>query len=151
MSCCSLSSPAPRSGSGTRRKPSRRAGLEQCWSIGSSRSCISDREKRLRILKRCFHRFSLISGEVVRDPYNFDFFTLRKQAAERELEEWLLAHIRKFLIEPGAGFAFVGQQVHLEVAGGIFISICCFTISSCAVTLPSILRRRHSNQSTRAK
>lgn len=39
---------------------------------------------------------------------------------ERELEDGLLAHIRKFLIELGAGFAFVGQQVHLAVDGEDF-------------------------------
>jgi predicted nuclease of restriction endonuclease-like (RecB) superfamily len=61
-----------------------------------------------------------LANEIVRDPYNFDFLTLRDQAAERELEEGLLAHIRKFLIELGAGFAFVGQQVHLVVDGEDF-------------------------------
>jgi predicted nuclease of restriction endonuclease-like (RecB) superfamily len=61
-----------------------------------------------------------LANEIVRDPYNFDFLTLHDQAAERELEEGLLAHIRKFLIELGAGFAFVGQQVHLPVDGEDF-------------------------------
>ncbi|MFH0982869.1 MAG: PDDEXK nuclease domain-containing protein [Planctomycetota bacterium] len=58
-----------------------------------------------------------LAGELVRDPYNFDFLTLRQDAAERELEEGLLEHVRKFLLELGAGFAFVGRQVQLEVAG----------------------------------
>lgn len=58
-----------------------------------------------------------LAHEIVRDPYNFDFLTLRNQAAERELEDGLLAHIRKFLIELGAGFAFVEQQIHLPVDG----------------------------------
>jgi predicted nuclease of restriction endonuclease-like (RecB) superfamily len=61
-----------------------------------------------------------LANEIVRDPYNFDFLTLQNQAAERELEEGLLAHIRKFLIELGAGFAFVGPQVHLPVDGEDF-------------------------------
>jgi predicted nuclease of restriction endonuclease-like (RecB) superfamily len=61
-----------------------------------------------------------LAKEVLRDPYNFDFLTLREPIAERELEEGLLAHIRKFLIELGAGFAFVGQQVHLVVDGEDF-------------------------------
>jgi predicted nuclease of restriction endonuclease-like (RecB) superfamily len=61
-----------------------------------------------------------LANEIIRDPYNFDFLTLRGQAAERELEDGLLAHIRKFLIELGAGFAFVGQQVHLPVDGEDF-------------------------------
>ena len=55
------------------------------------------------------------AGRWSSDPYNFDFLTLREPIAERELEEGLLAHIRKFLLELGAGFAFVGQQVHLVV------------------------------------
>lgn len=61
-----------------------------------------------------------LANEIVRDPYNFDFLTLRDQAAERELESGLLAHIRRFLIELGSGFAFVGQQVHLPVDGEDF-------------------------------
>src|SRR5512135_347332 len=48
------------------------------------------------------------------------FLTLAVEAEEKELEEGLPAHIRKFLIELGAGFAFVGQQVRLEVGGEDF-------------------------------
>ena len=58
-----------------------------------------------------------LARELMRDPYNFDFLALREQAEERELEEGLLTHMRKFLIELGAGFAFVGQQKHLVVDG----------------------------------
>jgi predicted nuclease of restriction endonuclease-like (RecB) superfamily len=36
-----------------------------------------------------------LANEIVRDPYNFDFLTLRTQVAERELENGLLTHIRK--------------------------------------------------------
>lgn len=56
-----------------------------------------------------------LAAQIIRDPYNFDFLTLRTDAAERDLEHGLLDHIRKFLLELGAGFAFVGTQVHLEV------------------------------------
>ena len=61
-----------------------------------------------------------LAAEVIRDPYNFDFLTLGTDAAERDLERGLLDHIRKFLLELGAGFAFVGQQVHLELDGEDF-------------------------------
>jgi predicted nuclease of restriction endonuclease-like (RecB) superfamily len=65
-----------------------------------------------------------LASELVRDPYNFDFLTLREDAAERELEQGLLDHIRKFLLELGAGFAFVGQQIRLEVDGeGFYIDL----------------------------
>jgi predicted nuclease of restriction endonuclease-like (RecB) superfamily len=58
-----------------------------------------------------------LANELLKDPYNFDFLTLATDAAERELEQGLLDHIRKFLIELGIGFAFVGQQVPIEVDG----------------------------------
>ena len=61
-----------------------------------------------------------LARETLKDPYNFEFLTLAEQAREKELEEGLLAHIRKFLIELGAGFAFVGQQYRLEVGGEDF-------------------------------
>lgn len=61
-----------------------------------------------------------LATEILRDPYNFDFLNLRPDATERNLEQGLLDHIRKFLLELGAGFAFVGQQVHVEVDGEDF-------------------------------
>ena len=61
-----------------------------------------------------------LAAELVKDPYTFDFLTLGSDAAERDLERGLLDHIRKFLIELGAGFAFVGRQIHLEVGGEDF-------------------------------
>jgi len=61
-----------------------------------------------------------LAQQVLKDPYNFDFLTLDADARERELEQGLLAHLRKFLLELGAGFAFVGQQHHLEVGAEDF-------------------------------
>ena len=60
-----------------------------------------------------------LAQQILKDPYNFDFLTL-KEAHERDLERGLLAHIRQFLIELGVGFAFVGSQVPLEVGGEDF-------------------------------
>lgn len=53
--------------------------------------------------------------ETLKDPYCLDFLKLRKKHEERELEEGILHHIQKFLVELGAGFAFVGRQYHIEV------------------------------------
>lgn len=61
-----------------------------------------------------------LARETLKDPYKFEFLTLDAEAEEKELEEGLLAHIRKFLVELGAGFAFVGQQVRLDVGGEDF-------------------------------
>jgi predicted nuclease of restriction endonuclease-like (RecB) superfamily len=61
-----------------------------------------------------------LARETLKDPYKFEFLSLAEEAEEKVVEEGLLAHIRKFLIELGAGFAFVGQQVRLEVGGEDF-------------------------------
>ncbi len=53
--------------------------------------------------------------EVLKDPYNFDFLTLADDAQEKDLERGLLEHIREFLLELGVGFAFVGNQYHLNI------------------------------------
>ncbi len=58
-----------------------------------------------------------LAQQVIKDPYNFDFLTLTNEAQERDLERGLLAHLRQFLIEMGVGFAFVGNQVPIEVGG----------------------------------
>jgi predicted nuclease of restriction endonuclease-like (RecB) superfamily len=61
-----------------------------------------------------------LAQQLIKDPYNFDFLTLTQAAQERDLERELLTHLRQFLIELGVGFAFVGNQVPLEVGGEDF-------------------------------
>lgn len=63
---------------------------------------------------------SELAQQIVKDPYNFDFLTLSKEAQEREVERGLLDHIRDFLLELGVGFAFVGSQYPLHVGGEEF-------------------------------
>ena len=58
--------------------------------------------------------------QLLKDPYNFDFLTLAEDAKERDLERGLITHLKNFLLELGVGFAFVGQQHHLEVGGEDF-------------------------------
>lgn len=57
-----------------------------------------------------------LAKDTLKDPYIFDFLTLDKPFRERELEAGLVEHLERFLLELGAGFAFVGRQVHLDVA-----------------------------------
>jgi predicted nuclease of restriction endonuclease-like (RecB) superfamily len=57
-----------------------------------------------------------LAEQTLKDPYNFDFLTLRSDAHERDLEQGLLDHIQKFLLELGVGFAFVGRQYHMEIS-----------------------------------
>jgi predicted nuclease of restriction endonuclease-like (RecB) superfamily len=58
---------------------------------------------------------SELARQSLKDPYLFDFLTLHDDAIERDLEQGLMDHVQKFLLELGAGFAFVGRQVHLTV------------------------------------
>jgi len=58
-----------------------------------------------------------LAAQVFKDPYLFDFLGTADPRREREVEQALTDHIQRFLLELGAGFAFVGRQVHLEFAG----------------------------------
>ena len=63
---------------------------------------------------------SAFAQETLKDPYLFDFLSLGEDAQEREIENALMQHITRFLLELGNGFAFVGRQYRLEVNGDEF-------------------------------
>ena len=56
-----------------------------------------------------------LAQQTLKDPYVFDFLTLTQSYNEKELEQGLIEHITQFLLELGAGFAYMGKQVHLQV------------------------------------
>lgn len=58
---------------------------------------------------------SALVQQTLKDPYLFDFLTLAEPFHERELETGLVAHLEKFLLELGQGFAFVGRQFRVSV------------------------------------
>lgn len=58
--------------------------------------------------------------QTLKDPYIFDFLSMTENYHEKELEDSLVEHITKFLLELGAGFAYVGQQIRLEIGEGEF-------------------------------
>jgi predicted nuclease of restriction endonuclease-like (RecB) superfamily len=58
--------------------------------------------------------------ETLKDPYIFDMLTFTDEYNERDVELGLVKHIEKFLLEMGAGFAFMGRQYHIEVSGNDF-------------------------------
>ena len=63
---------------------------------------------------------SALATETLKDPYLFDFLGLGDDAHERDIESGLIRHITRFLLELGSGFAFIGRQFRLEVAGDEF-------------------------------
>jgi predicted nuclease of restriction endonuclease-like (RecB) superfamily len=52
---------------------------------------------------------------IIKDPYNLEFLNIKEKVAERELENKLINNIRNFLLELGQGFAFIGNQYHIEL------------------------------------
>jgi predicted nuclease of restriction endonuclease-like (RecB) superfamily len=63
---------------------------------------------------------SELALQTIKDPYIFDFISLKKGMLERNIENELVRNVTKMLLELGDGFAFVGQQYHLEVGGEDF-------------------------------
>jgi len=57
---------------------------------------------------------------AIKDEYSFDFLELGEEHSERELERALLENVRKFLIEMGGYFTFVGNQYRMEIDGQEF-------------------------------
>jgi predicted nuclease of restriction endonuclease-like (RecB) superfamily len=58
-----------------------------------------------------------LAQQALKDPYVFDFVAMSAAMQEKDLEKQLVSHITRFLLELGKGFAFIGQQYHLEIAG----------------------------------
>ncbi|HUW71181.1 MAG TPA: PDDEXK nuclease domain-containing protein [bacterium] len=56
-----------------------------------------------------------LAQQVLKDPYVIDFLALTKEHTERELENGLVQHVTKFLLELGSGFAYMGRQVPVFV------------------------------------
>lgn len=56
------------------------------------------------------------AAEVFKDPYLFDFLGATDLHRERQVEQALVNHIQRFMLELGSGFAFVGRQMRLQVA-----------------------------------
>lgn len=56
-----------------------------------------------------------LAQQTLKDPYTFEFLNIAASTRERDLEQALVDHIQKVLLELGTGFAFVGRQVPLKV------------------------------------
>ncbi len=61
-----------------------------------------------------------LARQTLKDPYSFDFLTLREKHDEKELEDALINQVTRFLLEMGAGFSYIGRQYRLEINGDEF-------------------------------
>lgn len=59
-----------------------------------------------------------LAKEILKDPYHFEFLSMKGKYDEHDLEEALVANITHFLLELGRGFSFVGRQMELQMPGG---------------------------------
>ena len=75
---------------------------------------ITNFEKRLPALQ------SDLARQTLKDPYNFDFLTIREGYDERELQKEPVDKISDFLLELGEGFAYIGKEYHLNINGDDF-------------------------------
>lgn len=97
--------------------------LENGWSrnmltIWIESDLYSRQGKAIHNFKKTLPEFqSDLAEQTLKDPYNFSFLTLDKKYREQELEQGLVDHIQKFLLELGQGFAFIGRQHRLEISG----------------------------------
>ncbi len=97
--------------------------VERGWSRNALEDCIkSDLYRRegkaiTNFTKTLVAPHAGVAQASFKDPYNFDFLALRNDYDEQHLEQGLIDHIQKFLLELGEGFAFIGRQYHLTVGG----------------------------------
>lgn len=61
---------------------------------------------------------SELAQEILKDPYDFSFLTMKARYDEHDLEEALVAKVTQFLLELGKGFSYVGRQMELQMPGG---------------------------------
>lgn len=61
-----------------------------------------------------------LAKQTLKDPYQFDFLTLREKYDEKDLENALVEQITHFLLELGSGFCYMGRQVHIKVGESDF-------------------------------
>ena len=63
---------------------------------------------------------SELAMQTMKDPYVFDFISFKEDMLERDIEQALVRDVTKLLLELGTGFAFLGNQYHLNVGGDDF-------------------------------
>ena len=95
--------------------------IQNSWSIRELKKRIKDKEferakKKGEVVVR-FPKQLPAPEDVFKESYDWDFLELEKSHAEKELEKALLNKIEKVLLEFGKGFAFMGSQLKILIAG----------------------------------
>ncbi len=99
--------------------------IENGWSLSSLEYFVGTKTYRRQAIGEKAANYnallpqpqSNLATETLKNPYVFDFVEQREGIVEREIEDELVANIAKTIMELGTGFAFYGNQYHLEVSG----------------------------------
>lgn len=99
--------------------------IEHGWSLSSLEYYVGTKTYHRQALSEKTSNYeallpqpqSNLAAETLKNPYVFDFVEQREGIIEREIEDELVANIAKTIMELGTGFAFCGNQYHLEVSG----------------------------------
>jgi predicted nuclease of restriction endonuclease-like (RecB) superfamily len=84
-----------------------------------------------------------LAQQTLKDPYTFDFMAMTEPFNERDVELQLTQHITQFLLELGKGFAFIGRQYHVEVAGNdYYIDLLFYHVSLKCYVVVELKNRR---------
>ena len=104
--------------------------IQKCIENGWSRNILSEQiasnlyERQGKAITNFKHTLPQVQSDLVqqtlKSPYVFDFISLSEEIKERELEKGLIQHLKKFMLELGKGFAYVGNQKNLVVEGDDF-------------------------------
>ncbi len=63
-----------------------------------------------------------LANYLLKDPYIFDLAGAKEKADERDIEEQLVKHVTRYLLEMGNGFAFVARQKHFQIGNSDFFT-----------------------------
>ena len=102
--------------------------IENAWSrnvlVHQIESKLYERQVLADKVSNFNHRLpapqSELAQQTMKDPYIFDFITFKEDMIERDIEEALVKNVTRLLLELGKGFAFLGNQYHLNVGGDDF-------------------------------
>ena len=71
-----------------------------------------------------------LANYLLKDPYIFDLAGAKEKADERDIEEQLVKHVTRYLLEMGNGFAFVARQKHFQIGNSDFFADLDFIFNS---------------------
>ena len=102
--------------------------VEMGWSSNVLKMQIESKLYERQINSRKVNNFTAtlpapqsdLANYLLKDPYIFDLAGAKEKADERDIEEQLVKHVTRYLLEMGNGFAFVARQKHFQIGDSDF-------------------------------